>query len=307
MQPSDHMKTVGCQDIYTVDTKFLGHDRHTAVYVVDAEKTAIVDTGASPNVEQVLKSLDELGKHPTDIDYIFPSHLHLDHAGGTGYLAEECVNATVVAHEFAVPYLTDNEGSKIDELLESVHRTVGELEEGYGTLKAVSGNRVQSVSGGEIIDLGDRDLEVIHAPGHAPHQVCFYETKNTALFTADELGMYLGGELVPTTPPPTFDLEKNLDSVEHLEGYGADVLLYPHYGGRQDVEEAFDEFRNSVVEWVDEVHEVWQELRDKEAVVEEFRNREHIYYSLWDDLSARETIRMDVEGALLYLQRSGKT
>lgn len=297
------MNTPGCSDVYTVDAKFLGHDRHTAVYVVDAERTAIVDTGASPGVHHVLDALDSLGIPRDEVDYILPTHLHLDHAGGMGYLAEECPEAEVVIHEFAVPYVTDTAGDKIEELLESVRRTVGELAGGYGTLKPVLRERVRGVSDDDSVDLGDRVLEVIGAPGHAPHQVCFYETSNDALFTADEVGMYLGGELVPTTPPPTFDLDRSLDSVDRLQEYDAEVLLYPHYGGRRDVDDALTEFRSAVVEWVEDVRAVWRELGDRDAVVREFQSRDHLYYRLWDDLSARETIRMDVEGALLYVQQ----
>ncbi len=291
----------GCDGIYIVDFKMLGHDDHGAVYIVDDEETAIVDTGMSPGVDHIYDALDEVGIEKNDVDYIIPTHVHLDHGGGTGFLADECQNAEVVAHENAVPYLSDPD--KIDKLVTSVKRAVGDMADGYGTAKPVDRDRIRAVDDGDVVDLGGRQLEVLHAPGHAPHQICLFDTHDEAIFTADEAGMNIAGELKPTTPPPNFDLEKNLDSLERFKDLDPEVLLYGHYGARHDAVESLEEYSEILRDWVDEVEEVRENYETDDEVVDHFVESDHLYYDVWDDESASETIRMDVEGVLLYLDR----
>jgi glyoxylase-like metal-dependent hydrolase (beta-lactamase superfamily II) len=38
---------------------------------------------------------------------------------------------------------------------------------------------------GDVIQLGERDLEVIHTPGHSPDSICLLDSKNRILFTGD--------------------------------------------------------------------------------------------------------------------------
>ncbi|MDY6779221.1 MAG: MBL fold metallo-hydrolase, partial [Halobacteria archaeon] len=121
------------------------------------------------------------------------------------------------------------------------------------------------------------------------------------MFTADEAGMYLHGNLHPTTPPPNFDLERNLESLDQLAEYDPEFLLYTHYGRRDDAVEALRGYDRLLRAWVDEVERVRRREENDEDVVKEFVGRDHVYYDIWDETSARETIRMDVEGVLLYL------
>ncbi|MDY7080934.1 MAG: MBL fold metallo-hydrolase, partial [Halobacteria archaeon] len=230
----------GFDDVYIVDTKFLGHDEHVASFIIDDEKTAILETGASTGVEHIFDALDELGISTSEVDYIIPTHVHLDHAGGAGYLADECENATLLCHEWGVDYLTDDD--EAETLVESVKRAVGGMSEGYGDIKTVERGRFEIVKGGEVFGLGEKELEIVYAPGHAPHQFCVFERESQTLFTADEAGMYLKEQLLPTTPPPNFDLQKNLESLENLKEYEPSRLVYTHYGVREDGVEALDEY-----------------------------------------------------------------
>lgn len=290
----------GCDDIHCIDTEMLGHDEHTAAYVIDGDDVTIVDTGLSTATEPILDGLATLGIDPADVGTIALTHIHLDHAGAAGFLAEECPDARVLCHERGSSYLADEE--KLSKLIESVHRAVGDLADRYGTATPIPEERFTTLSGGETIDLGDRELEVTAAPGHAPHQVCYFETKNGALFTADECGEYLAGELLPTTPPPNFDLEANAESLRRLKEYDAEVLLYPHFGPKHDVEGTFDEYERVLREWVDEVETAWNEHGDRQRVVELFQSRDHPYYREWDESAADETVRMNVEGVLRYVR-----
>lgn len=285
---SANVERVEGSDIYLVDLMMFDTPGYLGCYIVEGDKSAIIDTGLSTSVEHIFDALDELGIRKNEVDYIAPTHIHLDHAGGAGFLAEECENAKVVVHERGVEYLSNSE--KLDTLIESVRDAVGPLADEYGTAKPIPRERFKVVEGGEKICLGDRELEVIEASGHAPHQVCFYDTKERALFTGDEAGMFIDGELKPTTPPPNFDFEKNLDSLETLKEFDADVLLYPHFGPRFD-KTGLDEYDDVLREWVNDVREASEKHgRDTEKIVGELSGD-------WNLLD----LPTDVRGVLEYL------
>ena len=157
----------GHADIHYVDTPMFGMGQVNSPYILDTPTPAIVDTGTATADEDILAGLDTLGIDRSDVSYIIPTHAHLDHAGSAGYLAEACPNATVVCHENGLDFLTDEQ--KLTQLTDSVERAIG-MEAPYGEPRLIDRDRCLAVSGGEALDLGDRQLRVIDAPGHAPHQ-----------------------------------------------------------------------------------------------------------------------------------------
>lgn len=245
--------------------------------VLAGDEPAIVDPGLSTGAEHVLTALEELEIDTPDVEHLLLTHIHLDHAGAAGYLAEECENADVVCHEVAADFLSD--ASRVETLIESVHRAVGELAERYGTARAIPRDRFVALSGGETVEIGDRTLDVVPAPGHAPHQVCFHEPDERLLFTADECGEYLDGRLLATTPP-NFDLEENLDTLDRLKELDVETLLYPHFGPRVNAEGVFEEYRTVLSSWVKKVEEKWEEHGDREAVVRELVQSDHLHYEV---------------------------
>ena len=284
--------------ISMVDTRMLGHEGHTAVFVVEGRETALVETGLSTTRDRVKR---ELGREGVEPDYIVPTHLHLDHAGATGFLADE-YDATVVCHPNAHDFLVDEE--KVEKLVGSVRRAVGGLAEAYGTAKPVEGD-VRTLKDGEELDLGGRTLEAAHVHGHAPHQFALYDDETRSLFTADEAGMWLDDEIVHTTPPPNFDLDTNLESLDRLARYDATTLMYTHFGARgedeAEVRDALDEYRNVLKEWVESVEEAYERLGDVQAVADEVI-AETEFPERWDEDAVREMVKMDVQGAVLYLE-----
>ena len=99
--------TGGCTDLYLVETGMFDVTGYGGVYVLDAHQPAIIETGIGTNHEVVLGALAELGIAPESIGVIAVTHVHLDHAGGAGFLADACENATVTAHERGAPHLVD--------------------------------------------------------------------------------------------------------------------------------------------------------------------------------------------------------
>jgi glyoxylase-like metal-dependent hydrolase (beta-lactamase superfamily II) len=281
----------GHADIYYVDTPMFGMRQVNSPYILDTPEPAIVDTGTAAADEDILAGLDELDIDNEEVSYIVPTHAHLDHAGSAGYLADACPNATVVCHETGVDFLTDEQ--KLAQLTDSVERAIG-MDAPYGEPTRIDRDRCQAVSGGEELDLGDRQLRVIDAPGHAPHQCCLLDTATRGLFSADAAGMnFPDTGHRPTTPPPNFNLSAALETIDHLLDCDPGTLLYAHYGPGKEGEAVgeLQRYREMLPAYVDQIADLRERHgEDVSAIAAEMQDD-------WGHWS----LSTDVAGILRYL------
>lgn len=287
----------GVEDLYYVDIGMYGTEGYGAVYILDAEVPAIVETGMGRNHEMILDALDELGIRRAEVEVIAPTHVHLDHAGGAGILAQECPNAEVLTHEIGVPHLIDP-----DRLVEGTKRAVGEQWQYYDEPIPVPEDRITSLNEGDEIDLGDHVLDVYHAPGHAPHQVVFHDRQNDAVFAGDAAGIWIpeANRVRQTTPPPNFDLELAENDAERLEDIDPETLLFTHFGPNYDPQAVLEEYEDVLSAWVAEVEAARDELPDDEAVVEQFVDTTEMA-EYWGEEKAEAEERLNTTGVLVYL------
>ena len=286
-------------DVHYVDVGVHGVANYGSVYVVDAAEPTIVDTGTGQNHRLVLDTLAELDIAPDDVRHILPTHAHLDHAGGAGYLAEACPNATVRVHEIGAPHLVDPE-----RLVAGTKEVVGDQWEFYADPVPVPEARIDPLTDGDEVDLGDRSLSVYHAPGHAPHQTTFFEPDDGLLFTGDAAGIYVPGRdmLKETSPPPQFDLEGCLDDVRAIEALNPDTLCFGHFGSVAYRSELMAKYKRTLVEWVEAVRQKRADLGDDDAVREHFANTTDLA-GVWSGRKARAEERLNVSGVLSALDR----
>jgi glyoxylase-like metal-dependent hydrolase (beta-lactamase superfamily II) len=287
----------GCPDLHYVDTGMYDTEEYGAVYIVDAEEPALVDTGIGTRYENILDALDEVGVARDDLAYILPTHVHLDHAGGAGYLAEACPNATVLTHEIGVPHLVDP-----SRLVAGTKAAVESQWEFYAEPKPVPEDRIEGLEDGDEVDLGDHTLDVHHAPGHAPHQVMFHDRTDDVLFTADAAGIWIPSveRIRQTSPPANFDLETCLDDVETVQDIEPETLCFGHFGPRRYEEPLMDGYARVLEEWVAAVREKRAELDDDEAVIDYFV-AETGMAAVWSERKARAEERLNVRGVLAFL------
>jgi glyoxylase-like metal-dependent hydrolase (beta-lactamase superfamily II) len=292
----------GIRDLYIVDTEMLKLARYGSLYILKSPKPVIIETGFSHTLKKTLAVLKELNINPEEIAHIFPTHVHMDHAGGAGYLAQACTNAQIVVHEVGAPHLIDP-----SKLRESVKRAVGPLFSYYGEITPIPENRVMRVKGDEVLELGDGfSLEIIDAPGHAPHQYCLYERKYKALFTADAVGIYrcTASGFTLTTPPPKFHYEQWLETLKRLKALDLEWLCFTHFGAEREPYRLIDEYEAHLKAWFSSVEQVKHELGDDQAVKEYFVQRERkTLAGYYPELVLRSEVEMNVQGVLLYLKR----
>ena len=167
------------------------------------------------------------------------SHIHLDHAGGAGELLSHFPGATLWVHERGARHLVEP-----DRLVASTIRTYGadHVARMFGPVLPVPVERIRPLTDGTVIDLGDRTVTAIDAPGHAGHEVFLVESASGAMFTGDGFGVFLPdvGVLRPATPAPEFDLELAVRSIRRAQTVAPSVLVFSHFGPTSSVDEICD-------------------------------------------------------------------
>lgn len=297
MAIGDYYPIERCPDYYYLDTGMYDTERYGAVYIVDAERPALIDTGIGTNYEFILEAMAEIGIAPEDLDVIAPTHIHLDHAGGAGFLAAECPNADVYIHEIGARHLVDP-----TRLIEGTKMAVEDQWKYYAEPKPVDEDRITELSDGDTIDLGDRVLDVHHAPGHAPHQVIYHDPDSSVIAAGDAAGIWVPQieQVRQTSPPSNFDLETCLSDVETIRALDPELLLFGHFGPAESSDELLDEYKQVLTEWVEAVAEKRTELEDDEAVIEHFVENTAMD-EIWGERKARAEERLNTRGVLAYL------
>ena len=238
-------------EVYQIDTFMAGYDRISAGYLIRADRPCLVETGTAASAPLVRDALARLGIGPADLATVVVTHIHLDHAGGIGDIAQMFPSAEVVVHERGAPHLADPEL-----LMASAQMAWGDrLDELFGTLAPTPAERIRAVEQTGTIDLGGgRRLESHYAPGHATHHISLVDSLTGDLYVGDAAGVYIPatGDLRPATPPPDFDLQTALQSLRTFAALRPSRLLFSHYGPVQDVETTLDRAAEEINVWVDE-------------------------------------------------------
>ena len=251
--------------ITAIDTFMGGRARYTAAYLLEATETALVETGPGTSVEPVTAALGELGVAPDQLAHIVLTHIHLDHAGGVGQLAERFPRATVWVHHRGASHLVDP-----TRLVASTARVWGEREmrELFGPASPVPTGRVRPLEDADMIPLGDRNLSVLETPGHASHHVALVDSRTGAVFTGDALGIHVPDlpVLRPATPPPEFDLERYVASIGYIRDAARSILLFAHFGPLPDVNATCELAIRRVRDWAGVVKDALRETEDPDEL-----------------------------------------
>ena len=277
------------EGVYLVDAWQFGRPGIGGVYLLSGTEAALVESGTSLAVPRVLAGLEEAGIPREAVRWIFVTHVHLDHAGGAGALVKELPRARVVVHPRGAKHLADP-----TKLVASVKQAVGDRFPLYGEAIPIPWERLHVAEEGERFSVGAHTLRAVFSPGHAPHHLCFFEEVKGLLFTGDAAGLYLGDGLIPATPPPSFDLELSLATLERLSALAPKALCYTHFGLRPGAE-GLAEYGELLRWWV----QVVGERRTEEAVLAALARQG---WPVEDEL-VREDLLMSVRGVLMYLAR----
>jgi glyoxylase-like metal-dependent hydrolase (beta-lactamase superfamily II) len=194
----------------------LGRDRVIGAYDVDG---VIVDPGPASSVS----ALD--GSEPRAL---LLTHIHLDHAGGTGVLVRKYPELVVYVHERGAPHLVDP-----SKLLKSAGRLYGDrMEELWGEVAPVPEERIRPLSGGETVE----GFRVAYTPGHASHHVCYLHEATGDAYVGDVGGVRIppSDHTIAPTPPPDIDVEAWARSIDTVAEWAPERLCLTHFGYADD-------------------------------------------------------------------------
>jgi glyoxylase-like metal-dependent hydrolase (beta-lactamase superfamily II) len=295
--------------ITAIDTFYGGRERYTASYLVDAREPAIVETGPTPSFDHVVGGLEKLGVGADDLAHVVVTHIHLDHAGGVGAIAERFPRATVWVHERGARHLADP-----TRLVASATSIYGptRMDELFGTVAPVPAQRIRSLADGDRVELGDRSLLATATPGHAKHQVALLDSDTGAVFTGDALGIHPPDVPVlrPATPPPDYDLELAVDSIERIRALAGETLLFSHFGPVREIDRICDVAVRRFRDWTEAVRRAMERTDDLDEIVValEAESRRDLATGAQADLDLDRlellsSVRMNAMGIVDYWRR----
>ena len=186
----------------------------------------------------------------------------LDHAGGAGTLAQQFPQLQVLVHQRGARHLV-----RPSKLIEGTRQAFGEkFEDEYGPILPVPEQQVRAVEDGEVILLGDRELRIIYAPGHAPHQMCIYETKSQGVFSGEALGNSpIGSSAV--SPVAGFDLDSAIESIDKLSKLDPKIVFFSHGGVSREPARLMQSVRANTKAYGDIILEAMKAGEGKEQMV----------------------------------------
>ena len=199
--------------VVEIDTQLGGWDQVTAGYLIEGPEPCLVETGGQSSLATVLRELDAIGV-ADDLASVVVTHIHLDHAGAVGDIAAAFPKATVYVHE-------KGRGTWWTRAARALGGD-GLRRPARQPLRAADPDALRSgpvLGDGEQITIGpSRTLTSVDSPGHAKHHLALHDSDSGLLFVGDAVGVRLPkvGVLRPATPPPDFDLDLALRSLDAL-------------------------------------------------------------------------------------------
>lgn len=176
------------------------------VWCDETMKAAIIDPGG--DLDRLLAAVKALN---VELEQIWLTHAHIDHAGGTAVLAEK----------LSLPIIGPHKGDQfwIDGLADQARMFNFPVSKPFTPTRWLDDE--------DNVQIGNCELHVRHCPGHTPGHVVFYSGQAKRAFVGDVL--FAGG--IGRTDFPGGDYDTLIDSIkQRLWPMGNDTVFIPGHG-----------------------------------------------------------------------------
>lgn len=254
MTPSSASITRLNDGITAIDTEY-ARPMQDASHLINASgKAAFVDTGANSSVPLLLDALEQQGLGAVDVETVFLTHVHLDHAGGAGLLMQQLPNARCVIHPRGARHMIDP-----TKLIAGTEAVYGKerAQEIYGEILPIEEDRIDVAGDGEWFELNGRRLQTIFTEGHAKHHYVLNDPTSRGVFTGDSFGVSYretdtakGAIIFPTTTPIDFDPEEAHKSIDRIMACKPNYVYVTHYSRVDDLERLAADMHRGIDDYV---------------------------------------------------------
>lgn len=266
--PSNHIDYK--DNTSTIDADYVQAGTAGFHLMIENGRAAFFDTGTSlslPNAKAVLK---DKGLSSEDVEYVVPTHVHLDHAGGAGAMMRDFPNARLIVHPRGVRHMVDP-----SKLWQGTIGVYGEERARalYGEVVPVPEERILVAEDNAEIDFQGRSLLFIDTPGHARHHFCVVDRGRRAVFAGDMLGISYrvfdsdrGPFVFPSTTPVQFEPGPFHESVDRIASFDLQYAYLAHFGRIRLSDGIFRALHERVDRFVD-IAEETEEAADRESAL----------------------------------------
>jgi len=258
--------------MWQIDTLLGGWAEVNSVFLIEADQPCLVETGPQLDAGKVLDALSRHGLAADDLAFVVLTHIHLDHAGGVGEVAQQFPKARVVCHPRGLRHLSDP-----TRLITAASHVYGAaLDSLYGRMTAVPSDRLLAAEDGATLDLGaGKKLLLVHSPGHAKHHIGVLETGTGVLLVGDAVGVKLpgAGPLRPATPPDDFDLALAIGSLHRFGELQPRQLILTHFGSAGEPGQVLGEAEEQLRIWTTIARAAYQERPEVDHIEQALRQR----------------------------------
>lgn len=248
--------------IYQIDVMMEGKPNRMSCYYIDSKDPILIEVGPSNSFPYLVAGLNSLGIEGVRRSAI--THLHLDHVGGIGHVVEKYKDHFVYIHELGLKHLPNPE--KLWKSVSSIY-TEEWLSENWGKIKPTPIDNIQALTDGYNFKLEEgRTLTSLYSPGHAKHHYTFYDNISKTIFMGDTLGLiYPHGNFVqPNLPPPDFNRETLIDTLENIASLELEYVAIAHFGIHSNPYELINNAIDSIDQWVNFMTKI-PELSNEDA------------------------------------------
>jgi len=283
-----------------IDLNWTGRPRSIAAALLrSGSANAIVDPGPSSTLATLRQQLALQGLGFSDLQAIFLTHIHLDHAGATGSLLKENPDLQVFVHSRGAPHIVDP-----GNLLHSAGRLYGkDMGILFGDFLPVPELSLRILSGGELLPFGDDTLRVLYTPGHASHHVTYFDPAGGTAFVGDTAGICFGGHplVLPAAPPPDINMEIWNASLDAIERLNPQRLFLTHFGFSPHPVRHLANFRVRLRQWSELTAKLLAEGREDSEAMQEFIDRVSAEAETWLAPVEAEHFRFNAQFPLSWM------